>query len=71
MTARRILAPWSVYLAAGAVLTALYVTTAPFKGSGPVINLLGLSPVLAILFALRLHRRQGREIGRASCRERV
>jgi diguanylate cyclase (GGDEF)-like protein/PAS domain S-box-containing protein len=64
MTARRVLAPWSVYLAAGAVLCALYVTVPPLKGSGPVMNLLGLSPVLAILAALRLHRRQGRDVWR-------
>jgi hypothetical protein len=65
MTSRRVFAPWSLYLAAGAILCALYVTTPPFKGSGPVINLLGLSPVLAILVALRLHRRRGRAVWRA------
>ena len=28
----------------------------PFKGNGPLMNLLGLSPVLAILVGVRLHR---------------
>ncbi|HEX7298955.1 MAG TPA: EAL domain-containing protein [Solirubrobacteraceae bacterium] len=48
--------PWQLYLAAGALVTALYVFVAPFKGSGPVFNLLGLSPVLAILAGMRLCR---------------
>jgi diguanylate cyclase (GGDEF)-like protein/PAS domain S-box-containing protein len=47
---------WQVYLAAGALLCALYAWVPPFAGSGPVMNLLGLSPVLAILAGLRLHR---------------
>jgi diguanylate cyclase (GGDEF)-like protein/PAS domain S-box-containing protein len=51
---------WLIYLAAGAVLTVLYVTVAPLKGSGPVINLLGLSPVIAIPIGVRLHRPQSR-----------
>ena len=52
----RALSFWQVYLAAGALICALYVWVPPFAGSGPVINLLGLSPVLAILVGLRRHR---------------
>ena len=48
--------PWAVYLAVGALLCALYVGVAPFKGSGPLMNLIGLSPVLAILAGIRIHR---------------
>jgi diguanylate cyclase (GGDEF)-like protein/PAS domain S-box-containing protein len=62
MSRRRLVAPWSAYLVAGAVLCLLYVFVAPFKGSGPVMNLLGLSPVLAILTALRLHGRGDRAV---------
>jgi diguanylate cyclase (GGDEF)-like protein/PAS domain S-box-containing protein len=46
---------WLAYLAAGVVLTILYLTTAPLEGSGPVMNLLGLSPVVAIVLGVRLH----------------
>jgi diguanylate cyclase (GGDEF)-like protein/PAS domain S-box-containing protein len=53
---RRGVALWQVYLAAGAVLCGLYVFVAPFKGSGPVINLLGLSPVIAIIVGIRRYR---------------
>jgi hypothetical protein len=47
---------WQLYLAAGVVLTALYVWVPPFAGSGPAMNLLGLSPVLAIVAGMRMHR---------------
>jgi diguanylate cyclase (GGDEF)-like protein/PAS domain S-box-containing protein len=47
---------WQAYLAAGALLTALYVFVDPFAGSGPVINLLGLSPVVAIIVGVRRNR---------------
>jgi diguanylate cyclase (GGDEF)-like protein/PAS domain S-box-containing protein len=47
---------WRLYLAAGALLCALYVWVPPFAGSGPVMNVLGLSPVLAIVAGLRIHR---------------
>jgi diguanylate cyclase (GGDEF)-like protein/PAS domain S-box-containing protein len=47
---------WIAYLALGALLTAAYVLLPPFRGSGPVMNLLGLSPVLAIIAGLRLYR---------------
>ncbi|MCW3004723.1 MAG: hypothetical protein JWQ20_4021, partial [Conexibacter sp.] len=46
---------WLGYLAGGVLLTALYLTVAPLKGSGPVMNVLGISPVLAILAGVRLH----------------
>jgi diguanylate cyclase (GGDEF)-like protein/PAS domain S-box-containing protein len=47
---------WQAYLAAGALICALYVWVPPFAGSGPVFNLLGLSPVVAILVGLKRHR---------------
>jgi diguanylate cyclase (GGDEF)-like protein/PAS domain S-box-containing protein len=47
---------WQAYLAAGALLTALYAFVDPFAGSGPVINLLGLSPVVAIAVGVRRNR---------------
>src|ERR671936_1642390 len=47
---------WQSYLLLGAVLTALYVWVPPFAGSGPVMNLLGLSPVVAIVVGMRVHR---------------
>jgi diguanylate cyclase (GGDEF)-like protein/PAS domain S-box-containing protein len=52
--------PWQLYLAGGALVTALYVFVAPFKGSGPVFNLLGLSPVLAIVAGMRWYRPESR-----------
>src|SRR4051812_11326119 len=52
----RRLGVWRLYLVAGALVCALYVWVAPFAGSGPVMNLLGLSPVLAILAGIRIHR---------------
>jgi diguanylate cyclase (GGDEF)-like protein/PAS domain S-box-containing protein len=54
-TARR-LGAWRLYLLGGVLLTALYVWVPPFAGSGPAMNLLGLSPVLAIVAGLRLHK---------------
>jgi diguanylate cyclase (GGDEF)-like protein/PAS domain S-box-containing protein len=47
---------WLAYLGAGTLLTAAYLLLPPLKGSGPVMNLLGLSAVLAILAGVRLHR---------------
>jgi diguanylate cyclase (GGDEF)-like protein/PAS domain S-box-containing protein len=55
-TARRRGRAWQAYLAVGALLCALYVWVPPFAGSGPVMNVLGLSPVLAIVAGMRLHR---------------
>jgi diguanylate cyclase (GGDEF)-like protein/PAS domain S-box-containing protein len=54
--ATRRVGAWQVYLAVGALLCALYVWVPPFAGSGPVMNLLGLSPVVAIVAGMRIHR---------------
>ena len=51
---------WAAYLVGGALLTLLYMTLAPLKGSGPVFNVLGLTPAVAILAGLRLHRPDSR-----------
>jgi diguanylate cyclase (GGDEF)-like protein/PAS domain S-box-containing protein len=55
MTLRRP-ALWQMYLIVGAVLTALYVWVPPFAASGPVMNLLGLSPVIAIVVGVRRYK---------------
>ena len=47
---------WQSYLIGAALLLALYVFVPPFAGSGPVFNLLGLSPVLAILIGVRRYK---------------
>jgi diguanylate cyclase (GGDEF)-like protein/PAS domain S-box-containing protein len=47
---------WQLYLGAGALLCALYVWVPPFAASGPVFNLLGLSPVVAIVVGIRRHK---------------
>ncbi|MGZ6674467.1 MAG: PAS domain S-box protein, partial [Solirubrobacteraceae bacterium] len=52
----RRLALWQIYLGAGALLTALYVWVPPFAASGPVFNLLGLSPVVAIIVGVRRYK---------------
>ncbi len=49
-----------MFLAAGALITGLYLFVPPFAGSGPVMNLLGLAPVLAIATGVRLYRPQAR-----------
>ena len=41
-------------------LTALYLFVPPFEGKRPVMNVLGLSPVLAIAAGIRLYRPQAR-----------
>ncbi len=48
--------PWQVYLAVALLMTALYVLVPPFKGSGPLMNLLGLSGVVAVLVGIRRNR---------------
>ncbi|MDX6714811.1 MAG: hypothetical protein QOH30_1369 [Baekduia sp.] len=56
MTSERIAQrAWIAFLAFGLVLTGLYLTVAPLKGSGPVMNVLGILPVIAILAGIRLH----------------
>jgi diguanylate cyclase (GGDEF)-like protein/PAS domain S-box-containing protein len=47
---------WWIYLSAGAVLCGLYMSVSPFKGSGPVINCLGLYGVLGVIGGIRIHR---------------
>jgi diguanylate cyclase (GGDEF)-like protein/PAS domain S-box-containing protein len=47
---------WQLYLGAGALLCALYVWVPPFAASGPVFNLLGVSPVVAILVGVRRYK---------------
>lgn len=47
---------WHLYLAASSLVCAFYVFVPPFKGSGPVINLLGLSGVIAIAAGIRRRR---------------
>jgi diguanylate cyclase (GGDEF)-like protein/PAS domain S-box-containing protein len=44
---------WKLHLTVGALLTALYVGVPPFAGSGPLMNLLGFSPIVAIAIGLR------------------
>ena len=47
---------WWLYLAVGALLCALYVFEPPFKGSGPVINGLGLYGVIGVVAGIRVHK---------------
>ena len=47
---------WMLFLAVGAIMLALYLFVPPLKGSGPVMNLLGLAPVVAIAVGIRWHR---------------
>jgi hypothetical protein len=47
---------WMLFLAAGLVLLGLYLFVKPFAGSGPVMNVLGLAPVVAIFAGIRMHR---------------
>jgi len=47
---------WVVYLVVGATLTVVYVAAPELKGSGPLFNLIGLSPVLAIVAGILMHR---------------
>ncbi len=51
---------WQLYLGAGALVTVLYTLVAPFKGYGPVMNLLGLSGVMAVIVGLRRNSPQSR-----------
>jgi diguanylate cyclase (GGDEF)-like protein/PAS domain S-box-containing protein len=51
---------WMLFLAVGVIIMALYLFVKPLAGSGPVINVLGLAPVLAIAAGVRLHRPQAR-----------
>src|SRR6185503_10174723 len=51
---------WIAFLGAGALITVLYLFVKPFAGSGPVMNVLGLAPVLAIVAGVRIYRPQAR-----------
>jgi diguanylate cyclase (GGDEF)-like protein/PAS domain S-box-containing protein len=56
----RRLKPWQLYLLGAEVVTALYALVPPFKGSAPVINLLGLSGVLAVAVGIKRNRPRAR-----------
>ncbi len=47
---------WQLYLIGGGFGTLLYSLVPPFAGSGPVINLLGLSGVVAVIVGIRRNR---------------
>ena len=47
---------WQLYLLAGIVLSLLYFLVPPFRGSGPLFNLVGISSAVAIVAGTRLHR---------------
>ena len=51
---------WVAYLGVFGTLTALYMFVPPFKGSGPLINVLGLSGVVAIVVGVFMHKPQAR-----------
>ncbi|MGA2925124.1 MAG: EAL domain-containing protein [Solirubrobacteraceae bacterium] len=51
---------WQYYLAGGAFVSALYWAVPPFRGYGPVINLLGLSGVIAVAVGVRRNRPKSR-----------
>ena len=51
---------WWLYLLFGAVVCVLYVFVPPLKGSGPVINGLGLYGVVGVAAGIRIHRPQAR-----------
>ena len=60
LTAIRTAPLWASFLFAGALLTSLYVFVPPFAGSGPVMNLLGLAPVVAIAVGVRRYKPRAR-----------
>src|SRR5207249_27879 len=47
---------WVWYLAVGTLLTALYMFVPPLKGNGPLINVIGLSGVVAIVVGIRMNK---------------
>jgi diguanylate cyclase (GGDEF)-like protein/PAS domain S-box-containing protein len=51
---------WWIYLLFGAIVCGLYVSVSPLKGSGPVINGLGLYGVLGVVAGIRIHRPRAR-----------
>jgi len=55
---------WLWYLVASGILTASYLLVPAVKGSGPLINILGLSSPVAIAVGMRLHRPEARSAWR-------
>ena len=51
---------WQLYLIGASFATFLYWLVPPFKGSGPVINLIGLSGVVAVIVGIRRNRPESR-----------
>ncbi len=48
--------PWQALLGAGGVLALLFGFVPPFRGNGLLMNLLGVSALIAVLAGIRLHR---------------
>ena len=51
---------WQLYLVGALILTGLYALVPPFERSGPLINLLGLSGVIAVVVGIRRNRPEAR-----------
>ena len=51
---------WWWYVVAGSTLAALYMFVPPFKGQGPLLNLVGFSGVIAIVAGIRAHKPRAR-----------
>jgi diguanylate cyclase (GGDEF)-like protein/PAS domain S-box-containing protein len=51
---------WVWYLAVGSLLTALYMFVPPLEGNGPLINVIGLSGVVAIVVGIRMNKPRAR-----------
>jgi diguanylate cyclase (GGDEF)-like protein/PAS domain S-box-containing protein len=51
---------WVAYLAVATFVTSLYLFAPGIAGNGPLINLLGLSGVVAIVIGIRMHRPRAR-----------
>ncbi len=51
---------WLTFLLFGALMCGLYVFVSPLRGSGPVINGLGLYGVVGIIAGIRIHKPQAR-----------
>ena len=51
---------WAVYLAVAGALMLTYLFFPPLAGNGPLINVLGLSGVVAIVVGIRMHRPRAR-----------
>jgi len=51
---------WWWYVAVASTLAALYMFVPPFKGQGPLLNLVGFSGVIAIVAGIRAHKPRAR-----------